>query len=270
LPYDVELLSIGNELLIGKVLNTNAQWLSKRITELGGRVTRIVTIGDDAREIASAIKEAIARRPRMIITTGGLGPTFDDTTLVGVGKALNMPLRIDKEALRALKAKYREIGHGIAVITKHRAKMARIPVGSKVINNPVGTAPGVLIEKSGTLVVCFPGVPEELRAMFDQTISPIIVAASRSRKFSELSLLLHGIPESELAPLIDRVMVTSPKVYIKSHPRGGEAGQAPRIELHFSSSLPKKEDPQRLIVDAAIEMIELLAKARKRTKGDCR
>ena len=91
----VELICIGNELLIGKTLNTNAHWLAKRITSLGLKVRRITTVEDSLEEISSAIKEALLRKPRFIITTGGLGPTFDDKTLEGIAKALNLELKVN-------------------------------------------------------------------------------------------------------------------------------------------------------------------------------
>ncbi|MEM2876373.1 MAG: molybdopterin-binding protein, partial [Candidatus Bathyarchaeia archaeon] len=91
----VELISVGNELLIGKIVNTNANWLAKRVTTLGLRVKRITTVGDDVNEIATVLQESLSRKPRFIVVTGGLGPTFDDMTLEGVAKALGCELKLN-------------------------------------------------------------------------------------------------------------------------------------------------------------------------------
>jgi nicotinamide-nucleotide amidase len=147
---NVELISIGNELLIGKILNTNAHWLAKRITSLGLSVRRITVVGDDLDEISSAIRETIQRRPAFIITTGGLGPTFDDKTLEGVARAIGRELKENKEALEMIKKKYEQyVAEGRMrklELTPYRVKMATLPEGSKPLPNPVGTAPGVLVE----------------------------------------------------------------------------------------------------------------------------
>jgi len=98
----LEIISVGNELLIGKISNINARWIAERATTLGFDVRRIVTVKDDVDEIASAVQEAIQRHPRFIITTGGLGPTFDDKTLEGVAKGTGRKLEVNHQALRQI------------------------------------------------------------------------------------------------------------------------------------------------------------------------
>jgi molybdenum cofactor synthesis domain-containing protein len=131
----VEIICIGNEILIGKILNTNAQWLAKRITALGGHVRRTNVVGDALDEISSVLKDALSRKPFLIITTGGLGPTFDDMTLEGLAKALNVPLKLNPEAERMVRARYEryqaETGRRIEM-TPERLKMATIPEGGRL------------------------------------------------------------------------------------------------------------------------------------------
>ena len=105
---EVEIISVGNELLIGKVLNANAQFLSKRATTLGTKITRTTTIRDNVNEIANTLREALKRKPQFIIITGGLGPTFDDKTLQGIAKALNRKLEVNPEALEMVREKRSE------------------------------------------------------------------------------------------------------------------------------------------------------------------
>ena len=104
----VELIFTGNELLIGETLNTNSHWLAKRIYSLGAQVTRMTSVGDTLDEISTALLEVIGRKPDIIITSGGLGPTFDDLTLDAVARATNRPLELNEEVLTLLYKIYEE------------------------------------------------------------------------------------------------------------------------------------------------------------------
>jgi molybdenum cofactor synthesis domain-containing protein len=232
----VEIICVGNELLIGKVLNTNAQFISKRATTLGATVRRITVIADNVNEIANATSEALQRKPRFIITTGGLGPTFDDKTLEGIAKALNRKLKINPEALRMVKEKYetytRKNKAETIELTPPRTKMATIPERTEPIPNPVGTAPAVRANLEETVLIALPGVPKEMEAIFEASVAPLLGEAASGIVFHEKSIYADNVMESTLAPLIDRVMNANAGVYIKSHPRGGE--NKPHMEIHFS------------------------------------
>jgi len=260
----VELICVGNELLIGKTLNTNAHWLAKRITSLGLKLRRITTIADDLDEISSAVKEALARKPRFIITTGGLGPTFDDKTLEGIAKALNVKLKVNDEALKMVEEKYEEyVKEGRiekAELTPHRIKMATLPKGAKPLPNPVGTAPGILLEANNTVIIALPGVPSEMKAIFEESVLPILRREAGNMIFYEAGLEVLGIVESEIAPIIDQVMHDNPYVYIKSHPKGGE--KTSRIELHFSTTSEDAETAKDRVGRAIIQISEMI-KAKK-------
>lgn len=249
-----EILTIGNELLIGKILNTNAHWLSRRITSLGGRVTRIITIGDDVDEISMTIRDCLARKPDFIITVGGLGPTFDDKTLEGVARALSLNLKVDSEAFNMVKMKYESLGRARGEkieLTPARIKMATLPEKAKPLTNPVGTAPGVLLEADGVTIISLPGVPDEMKAIFEDSICSIIRGRSKL-VFCEKSLRLEGIYESDLAPIIDQVLKINPRVYIKSHPKREEG--CAYIELHLSTSDESLEECFRMIDITAAEV----------------
>ena len=256
----VELICVGNELLIGKTLNTNAHWLAKRITSLGLKLRRITTVADDLDEISSAVKEAMARKPRFIITTGGLGPTFDDKTLEGIAKALNVKLKVNDEALKMVEEKYEEyVKEGRiekAELTPHRIKMATLPKGAKPLPNPVGTAPGVLLEANNTVIIALPGVPSEMKAIFEESVLPILRREAGNMIFYEASLEVLGIVESEIAPIIDQVMHDNPYVYIKSHPKGEE--KTSRIELHFSTTSEDAETAKARVGRAIIQISEMI------------
>lgn len=257
---DLEILCVGNELLIGKILNTNAQWLGKQATALAANVKRITIIQDYLPEIVAALQEALARKPQFIITTGGLGPTFDDKTLEGVAKGLNRKLELNPEALAVVKqridlyAKKRGIPTPVE-LTKHQLKMAMLPENSKPVRNPVGTAPPVQIDLPSTTIFVLPGVPSEMEAIFNETIAPKLKQATGGLVFYERSLILERIWESVLAPLIDKVMAQYLGVYVKSHPFGTN-GQ-PNLELHLTITANEAEDPQSKL-DGAVEMLKQL------------
>ncbi len=256
----MEILSIGNELLIGKISNTNAQWLCKKATALGITVSRVTVLPDNINETAEAIKETLKRKPQFVITTGGLGPTFDDKTLETIAKALGTKIEVNEEALRMVKEKYQaytaKSGNQTVHLTKARVKMASLPKGSKPIRNPVGTAPGMQVEVKDTILISLPGVPHEMEAIFDETIMPQLRKASNGAFYDES--LYVDIMESSLAPLIEIVMRESPGIYIKSHPQG-EEGQ-PHIELHFSTTSSNAMEAKDRLREAVAKLADLIRK----------
>ncbi len=256
----IEIICVGNELLMGKTLNTNAQWLAKRTTTLGLSARRITIVGDYVDEISSAVLEAMQRNPRFLITTGGLGPTFDDKTLEGLAKALECKLEIDEEALTMVKEKYRKYAEEDKIekaeLTPPRVKMAKLPAGAKPLSNPVGTAPGVTIEHGSITIFALPGVPSEMKAIFDRSVVSLLKQVAGDVTFFEISIEATGVIESKMAPLIDRVMHDNPYVYIKSHPKGAE--RIPRIEFHFSTTAKKSGVARKRVSKAFVQLSELI------------
>jgi nicotinamide-nucleotide amidase len=260
---EVEIVCVGNELLIGKTLNTNAQWLSKRATAIGIAVKRMTVVADDVDEIASTVREALQRKPQFIITTGGLGPTFDDKTLEGIAKGLSRKLEINAKALQMVKEKYeayaRERGAEKVDLTQSRIKMATIPATTEPVPNPVGTAPAVRADVNGTVLFALPGVPSEMEAIFEETIEPMLRQTSGGSSFYEKSMYADNIMESTLAPLIDKVMHDNPGVYVKSHPKREE--KRPHIEIHFSVKARVAEKPEEKLQKAMSHLSTLIGKS---------
>jgi nicotinamide-nucleotide amidase len=267
LTCKVELLCIGNELLIGKTLNTNAQWLSERITKLGGDVTRITVVGDNIKAISSAIREVSERKPDVVITSGGLGPTFDDKTLQSFSNIFKKPLRIDQNALRLVRSRYSKILRKQDLqLTRPRLKMAMLPVGARAIPNLVGTAPGVTLTEGETRFIILPGVPAELQSIFENSFTRLIKKIAGRQHFSEASIVVYGLLESQVAPMIDQVMAAIPEVYIKSHAKGGEGRVEGFIELHFSMKGTERRTVRHRIMRAITMMSELLGRSRPPTQ----
>ncbi len=267
MTYHIELIGIGNELLIGKIANTNAQRLAKRITTMGLIVNRITVIGDDIPEISKTLKEALKRGPKIVITTGGLGPTFDDKTLEGIAKALNLQLEANPEAMKMVENKYQQyIDEGRieekVELTPPRIKMATLPETAKPLNNPVGTAPGVLVKQGGTTIIALPGVPPEMEAIFDESVQPILKKMAGNSIFHETSIGIEGIMESDLAPLIDKTMHNNPFIYIKSHP--GRRGEGkPHLELHLSTTAQDSETAKKRVTKALLQITGLVEETKK-------
>ncbi len=266
MTIEVEIICVGNELLIGKTLNTNAQWLSEQATKIGLAVRRITVVRDETAEIAAAINEALERNPRFVLTTGGLGPTFDDRTLEGMAQALNCELEINESARKMVEEKYemyaRRSHMEMIELTKPRLKMATLPRKAEPIPNPVGTAPGVRAELEKTTLIALPGVPKEMEAIFRESVAPMVMQVSDKGDFHEKSTYAENIMESSLAPLIDKVMRENPGVYIKSHPKGEE--NKPKIEIHFSTTMCKADHPEEKLEKAALQLSEEI----KRSGGE--
>ena len=261
MTVDLEIICIGNELLIGKVKDTNAYYIAIQATKLGTNVKRVTVIQDTIQEISSAVCEAISRNPQFIITTGGLGPTFDDKTLQGIAKALNRKLEVNSKALEMVKqkcleyAKKRQLSTEIE-LTPPRLKMATLPQKTEVVNNPVGTAPGVRVELKGTILFALPGVPMETEAIFNETIAPLIKQAVGSSVFCERSIFADNIMESRLAPLIDKVISDNEEVYVKSHPM--RTKNKPHVELHLTIVARQELKPAEKLAKAAKELARLI------------
>ena len=261
MTHNIEIICVGNELLIGKIANTNAQWLAKRITTTGLNVARITVASDDTTEISNVVKEALKRKPKIIITTGGLGPTFDDKTLEGIAKALNQPLKVDSEAVKMVEEKYHQYLKEGKIeekveLTPPRIKMATLPEKAQPLHNPIGTAPGVLMKHNDTTVIALPGVPSEMEAIFDESVQPMLKKMAGKAVFYETSLGVDGIMESDLAPLIDKTMHDNPYIYIKSHP--GHRGEGkPHLELHLSTTAQSSETARNRITKALLQITDL-------------
>ena len=232
-----EIIAIGNELLIGHTLDTNSHWIAKRFTKYGWTLQRKTVIRDSLAAIKTAVNESLRRKPDLLITLGGLGPTHDDMTLRGIARALKRKLTLNDDALAMITARYQRL-EGKTGLTRFRKKMATLPDGAHALRNPMGTAPGVLVKIGQTSLIALPGVPTEMKAIFNESMIPMIRAANRQGP-GEAYLDLVGIVESALAPALDKTRKTFPGFYFKSHPRGHETGIRSLIQLHIYSVDPR-------------------------------
>lgn len=237
----VEVIAIGNELLLGDVLDTNTNWLCQQVTGLGGRVRRAALVRDEIADIVAEIRAAWARRPQLLLLSGGLGPTDDDMTLQAVAEALHRPLELNADALRFVAAAYERFaaqGKGIeAGINESRRKMAIIPRGSQPIDNPVGAAPAVVIEEDGVMLVALPGVPEELKGIWQTTLQPLLVRVFGRGAYRMETVIVQCGDESVLAPVLREVVAAHPQVYIKSRAKA----YGPDVKLRITLSCAARD-----------------------------
>jgi nicotinamide-nucleotide amidase len=226
-----EVVSIGNELLIGQTLDTNSNWIARQFNKNGWSLERVTLLRDSLTAISYGVEEAIKRRPALLITIGGLGPTHDDMTLKGLARALHTPLVVNSQALTMIQTRYRRMVAPPS-LTSYRTKMAMLPKGGSPLPNPVGTAPGVLVRTGHTTIVSLPGVPEEMKAIFKTSILPILRKSGKPAP-TEAYVRLVGIIESALAPVLKDAQRKFPGLYFKSHPKGRETGVRSLIQLHI-------------------------------------
>jgi nicotinamide-nucleotide amidase len=164
------ILTIGDELLRGEIVDSNKSFLSQRLLQLDLEAARHVTVADDPDAIADTLREAAAAA-RVVLISGGLGPTRDDITTEVVARTFGRKLVRDAQVLEGISAFFRAVGREMA---ENNAKQADFPDGAEVLPNPLGTAPGFMLEAEGALIFCMPGVPSELYRMMDEEILPRI------------------------------------------------------------------------------------------------
>jgi len=260
--YTIEILCIGNELLSGITLNTNAHWISKRITNIGGFVRRVTVIRDDLDEINLTLMDSLKRRPDLIIVCGGLGPTYDDKTLLGIGKALNKRLILNDAALDMVKKSY-SARHQKVKINKARLKMAIIPRGSTPIQNPVGNAPAVFISVNKTRIFCLPGVPIEMKAIVTRNILPQIKQEIGNFTIREINYYVQGISEAMISSRLTKIVASAPKdrLYLKTHPQG-YVDNIPTLRIQLVSKGYKIEEVKHLLDKVSKQLLAMIRKNR--------
>lgn len=207
---NIEIINIGDELLIGQVVNTNASFMAKELNAVGLNVNRITTIADDAKEIESSVISALNNSDCVLIT-GGLGPTKDDITKYTLAKLFDSKMIEDKDVLENIKNIFK---HRNFVLTPTNRLQAQVPEKCKVINNLVGTAPGMCFEKDNKLVVSMPGVPFEMKEMMTKHVIPILLSHYKPSAIFHKTIITQGVGESFLSDMIEEFELALPK-YIK-------------------------------------------------------
>ncbi|MEJ5961623.1 competence/damage-inducible protein A [Pedobacter immunditicola] len=211
-----EIITIGDEILIGQIVDTNSAWIAKQLNLNGIKVKQITSISDDAAHIIEAL-DAARERASLILLTGGLGPTRDDITKSTLANYFNMPIRRDEETLQHVEEIFSKSSRPMLEMNRQQAD---VPDGCTVIKNKNGTAPCLWFEDKGTIFVAMPGVPFEMMYLMDEEIIPRIKALFKLPFIYHKTILTAGIGESflatELAEIEDKLPETIKLAYLPS------------------------------------------------------
>lgn len=197
----LEVITIGSELLLGQIVDTNAAELGRALAGAGAEVVRHLSVPDRPDAIRAAVSEAL-ERTGFVITTGGLGPTRDDMTKLEVAAIFDKPLRLDEGVLRSLEERFRRLGRPMPAVNRIQAE---VPEGATVLPNPRGTAPGLWLEDQGRVVVMLPGVPSEMRGLLAEEVLPRIAKRAAGHVVRSRTVRTTGIAESALAERVGAI-----------------------------------------------------------------
>lgn len=235
-----EIVTTGTEILLGDIVDTNAAWIAQQLREAGVNLYFKTTVGDNLARIRSVLELSMTRCD-VIIVTGGLGPTVDDVTRHAIAEATAHPLQLHEGALATLQARFARFG---SQMTENNKQQALIPVGAILIENPVGTAPGFIVETERCAVVALPGVPREMKQLMQDTVLPYLrQKAGEGGIIRRRILRTFGIGESTIDHLLDAMMR-------QANPTVGLAAHTGQVDVRIAARAETAEQAEALL-DAA-------------------
>jgi nicotinamide-nucleotide amidase len=250
----VELITIGDELLLGFTVDTNAAHISRVLAANGIEVARRTTVGDHAERIAQAVREALDRTGA-VITTGGLGPTSDDLTKPAIAQIFSRAMRLDEAFAAKLEERWR-VRFPNSVFPATNRTQAEIPEGARILVNRHGTAPGIWLEdEKGRWVAMMPGVPREMRGMLAEELLPAIQSRMKGAESVVLSVALRttGIAESAIAELLGPNFLGDPQSELGSLPLAYLPGVA-GVDLRVTAMGLPPGRAQELVKEAIVKL----------------
>ncbi|MHB1294374.1 MAG: competence/damage-inducible protein A [Anaerolineae bacterium] len=239
-----EIITIGTELLLGEIVDTNSAWIAQRLTTVGLDLRYTLTVGDNLKRIADLLRESLSRSD-VVITTGGLGPTVDDMTREAVAQATGRKLVLDESLLQEIACFFAQRGRQM---TDNNRKQAWLPAGARVMRNPVGTAPCFAVEQHGHVIMSLPGVPHEMRYMMEHEVLPYLGERFGLKSvIKSRTLRTCNIGESTIDALIDDLMrLSNPTVGTAAHP-----GQT---DVRITAKADTEEQVEALIAPVEAEL----------------
>lgn len=231
-----EIIAVGTELLLGNIVNSNAQYLSQKLADLGIDVYYHVVVGDNFNRAVETVKKAFERSD-LVVTTGGLGPTDDDLTKEAVAEALGLELVAHEESINRIENFFNKIDRPMPDSNR---KQGYIPVGSTVLENDNGTAPGVAVEKDGKTVIMLPGPPKELVPMFEDKVLPYLRKKTKSIIQSRM-LRIVGVGESMVQEMLRELFENQTNPTIAPYAKEGE------VHLRITAKTGSETEGQYLI-----------------------
>ena len=246
-----EIITVGTELLLGNIVNTNAAYLAQQCAQIGLSCYYQETVGDNGERLAQVLCTALSRS-QIILLCGGLGPTEDDLTKETAAQVMGRPMHEDAASMEAIRVFFKKRG---LTLTENNAKQALIPEGSVVLPNDNGTAPGVIIEGEGdTRVILLPGPPGELRPMFEQSVRPYLEKMNPERLFSRM-IKESGIGESIAETMLKDLIDTQTNPTIATYAKVGE------VHVRLTARAASEEEAERLIEPLEREILARFGEA---------
>lgn len=232
-----EIITIGTELLLGEIQDSNTAFLAQQLRSLGIDLYRVTTIGDNPLRIAEALRESLSRAD-IVITTGGLGPTIDDPTRNAVAIALNVEVVFHPELWRKILARFNQRG---ITPSENNRKQAYLPETAVAIDNPVGTAPAFFVLQNNRMIVCLPGVPAEMELIFQESVHALLRDRFTLGEIIKTRVLhTSGIGESLIDEVIgDLEALQNPTVGLSAHPAN--------VDIRITAKSSSEEDADRMI-----------------------
>jgi len=253
-PLQVELITIGDELLLGFTIDTNAAHIARTLAASGVEIVRRTTVGDEAAKIAQAVREALDRTGA-VITTGGLGPTSDDLTKPAIAKIFRREMKLDEAFATKLEERWRARFPNSRFPATNRSQ-AEIPDGARILTNRHGTAPGIWLEdEKGRWVAMMPGVPREMRGMLADELLPAIKSRAKGEELVVLSGTLRttGIAESAIAEQLGPDFLGGPDTELGSLPLAYLPGVA-GVDLRVTARGLPRARAEKLIGEAILKL----------------
>lgn len=252
-----ELISIGTELLLGEIVDTNAQYISSRLPALGIDLYYISKVGDNLERVAEVIGRAWGRSD-LVITTGGLGPTEDDLTREAIARVLGEELSVEPEQESRLREFFSRRG---VPMPERNVKQAMLIASGRAIPNPRGTAPGWWVEREGKLIVAMPGPPSEMQPMWEEEVAPELERRHPGSVLITRTLKTAGLGEGHVDELLSPLLKSS-------NPSIGVYARADGVQLRIAAKASTKEEARRLIEPVEQEMRRILGETVWGADGD--
>ncbi|HIT72816.1 competence/damage-inducible protein A [Tyzzerella sp. An114] len=247
---NAEILAVGTEILLGDIVNTNAQYLARELADLGIGVYYQTVVGDNPDRLRDTIYKAFSRAD-LIITTGGLGPTEDDLTKETGAKYFDKELVLDEKALDDIKEFFEKTGRKM---TENNVKQAYVPEGSTVLYNENGTAPGIIIEENGKILIMLPGPPKETIPIFENQVKPFLKSKQEYTLVSRV-LRVAGVGESKMETLVKDIIENSENPTVAPYAKDNEA------ILRITAKAHNEQEAMELIKPVADEIYNRLGDA---------
>ena len=254
-----EIIAIGSELLTSNRTDTNSLWLTDKLNRVGIDVKLKTVVGDDDARLEETIKDAV-KRSRVVLTTGGLGPTEDDITRKVVARALGKRLSLDEKVLEEIRERFRSFG--VANMPERNSRQAMVISGAQVLPNPNGSAPGLFLEHEGCAIALMPGPPREMKPMFENHVQERLAKLAGGVRFATRVLRVAGLGESAVDEKIA-------PIYTKyENPQTTILFNSSEIEIHLRAHGRTEADAEALLDDLALKIEQELGNSAFSFRGE--